>query len=79
MEAKTTLAKKVFTIHYKEEKIKVSSADQITFSIEFPDGKQHQMIFEIDTDMDLQWKYVSGETTAATKEIGGLIEKEMMI
>ncbi|MFT3746812.1 MAG: hypothetical protein QM768_00780 [Agriterribacter sp.] len=79
MEAKTTLAKKAFTIQYKEEKLKVSSADQIVFSVEFPDGKQKQITFELDSDMDLQWKYISGETTAATKEIGGLIEKEMMV
>ncbi|MFT4019580.1 MAG: hypothetical protein QM668_21630 [Agriterribacter sp.] len=78
MEAKTTSAKKAFIIHYKEEKLKVSSSDQIVFSLEFPDGKQKQITFELDSDMDLQWKYVSGETTVATKEIGGLIEKEMM-
>lgn len=78
METKTTLSKKVFIIFYKEEKLKVSSADQIIFSIEFHDGKQKQLTFELNTDLDLQWKYVSGETTAATMEIGRLIEKEMM-
>lgn len=79
MEAKTTSAKKAFIVHYKEEKLKVSSPDQIVFSLEFPDGKQKQITFELNSDMDLQWKYVSGEATAATKEIGGLIEKEMMV
>ncbi|MCC6289800.1 MAG: hypothetical protein IT249_18130 [Chitinophagaceae bacterium] len=78
MAEKTTQSKKAFTLHYKNEKLKVSSGDQIIFSIEFPDGKQKDITFELDTDMDLQWKCISGESTAITKEIGSLIEKEMM-
>ncbi|MFT3947092.1 MAG: hypothetical protein QM763_08980 [Agriterribacter sp.] len=78
MAEKNTQSKKTFTLNYKNEKLKVTSDDQIIFSIEFPDGKQKDITFELDTDMDLQWKYISGESTAATKEIGSLIEKEMM-
>lgn len=78
MTNKTSQSKKAFTLNYKNEVLKVTSGDQITFSIEFSDGKQKELIFELNTDMDLQWKYLSGESTTATKEIGGLIEKEMM-
>ena len=78
MAEKNTQSKKTFTLHYKDEKLKVSSDDQIIFSIEFSDGKQKDITFELDTDMDLQWKYISGESTTTTKEIGTLIEKEMM-
>lgn len=74
----TISVKKKFTITYKELILKISSADQIIFNVEFPDGKQKQLTFELNTDMDVQWKSTSGESTDVNDEIGRLIEKQML-
>lgn len=68
----------VFTLHYKNGPIKVSTGDQIRFQVEFSGGDRKEMVFEIDTAMDLHWSFIPEGNQNTAKEIGKLIEQQMM-
>lgn len=78
MAKKDSSSKKMISLHYNNEIVKISSDDQIIFFIEYSNGKSDRITFELNTDMDIQWKYISGESSERIKEIGILIEKELM-
>lgn len=75
---KVSIATNTFILLYNNVKLNVSTGDQIRFRIEFPDGREKELAFEIDNTMDLSWNYIDQGSSLEANDIGKLIENKIM-